>query len=172
MLGGIPQVDIDALQSYWQHFPQLKNTLFKAANREQYLNLQIEIQAIKQSIFTHPEFKKFIKQMDQVFSRWQQETTKIFKALEIDFHPKGLIHTVSENFLTSYTDKPLLNKYDVYQHLMNYWDKVMQDDCYLIAADDWKAETYRIIEINKKGKEVDKGWTCDLIPKQLLISNK
>ena len=33
---------------------------------------------------------------------------------------------------------------------------------YLIAADGWKAETYRIIETNKKGKEVDKGWTCDL----------
>jgi len=170
LLGGIPQVDIDELQSYWQHFPQLKNTLFKVANREHYLNLQIDVQAIKQSIFTHPEFKQFIEQMDQVFSRWQKETTKAFKALEIGFHPKELIHTVSEDLLISYTDKPLLNKYDVYQHLMNYWDEVMQDDCYLIAADDWKAETYRIIEINKKGKEVDKGWTCDLIPKQLLIN--
>ena len=46
----------------------------------------------------------------------------------------------------------------------------MQDDCYLIAADGWKAETARIIETDKKGKEKDKGWTCDLIPKPLIVA--
>ena len=46
----------------------------------------------------------------------------------------------------------------------------MQDDCYLIAADGWNAETSRIVETNKKGKEVDKGWTCDLIPKPLIVA--
>ncbi|MFA5583152.1 MAG: hypothetical protein WDA09_02975, partial [Bacteriovoracaceae bacterium] len=34
----------------------------------------------------------------------------------------------------------------------------------------WKAETYRIIEKDKKGKEKDKGWTCDLIPKELVVA--
>jgi type I restriction enzyme M protein len=46
----------------------------------------------------------------------------------------------------------------------------MQDDCYLIAADGWKAETSRIIEKDKKGKEKDKGWTCDLVPKPLIVA--
>jgi type I restriction enzyme M protein len=46
----------------------------------------------------------------------------------------------------------------------------MQDDLYLIAADGWKAETYRIIEKNKQGKEKDKGWTCDLVPKDLVVA--
>jgi type I restriction enzyme M protein len=51
----------------------------------------------------------------------------------------------------------------------------MQDDCYLIAVEGWKAETYRIIE-EKKNKDnkvirtIDKGWTCDLIPKPLVIN--
>ena len=46
----------------------------------------------------------------------------------------------------------------------------MQDDCYVIAADGWKAETYRIIEKDKKGKEKDKGWACDLVPKALIVA--
>jgi type I restriction enzyme M protein len=46
----------------------------------------------------------------------------------------------------------------------------MQDDCYQIAADGWKAETHRVIETDKKGKEKDKGWTCDLIPKPLMVA--
>ena len=46
----------------------------------------------------------------------------------------------------------------------------MQDDCYLIATDGWKAETYRVKETDKKGKEKDKGWVCDLIPKALIVA--
>ena len=50
----------------------------------------------------------------------------------------------------------------------------MQDDCYLIAADGWKATTHRVIEVkkNKQGKvkEVDKGWQCDLVPKPLIVA--
>ncbi len=70
--------------------------------------------------------------------------------------------------MTAYTDKPLLDKYDVYQHLMNYWQETMQDDCYIITADGWKAEPYRILVKNKAGKEVDKGWACDLVPAALV----
>ena len=66
--------------------------------------------------------------------------------------------------------QPLIDPYDVYQQLMDYWAESMQDDCYLIAADGWKAETTRIIEKDKKGKEKDKGWVCDLIPKALIVA--
>jgi type I restriction enzyme M protein len=31
-------------------------------------------------------------------------------------------------------------------------------------------QTHRIIEKDKKGKEKDKGWTCDLIPKHLIVA--
>ena len=72
--------------------------------------------------------------------------------------------------LAHYAGKPLIDPYDVYQHLMDYWAETMQDDCYLIAADGWKAETYRIIEKDKKGKEKDKGWACDLVPKPLIVA--
>ena len=72
--------------------------------------------------------------------------------------------------LAHYAGKPLIDPYDIYQHLMDYWAETMQDDCYLIATDGWKAETYRVIERDKKGKEKDKGWTCDLIPKPLIVA--
>jgi type I restriction enzyme M protein len=53
---------------------------------------------------------------------------------------------------------------------MDYWEEAMQDDCYLIADEGWKARTYRIIEKDKKGKDKDKGWTCDLVPKPLIVA--
>ncbi len=42
--------------------------------------------------------------------------------------------------------------------------------CYLIAADGWVARTSRILETDKKGKTRDKGWTCDLVPKSLIVA--
>jgi type I restriction enzyme M protein len=67
--------------------------------------------------------------------------------------PRNSSSTSAESLLAHYMGKPLINHYDVYQHLMDYWAETMQDDCYLIAADGWKAETYRIIETDKKGKK-------------------
>jgi type I restriction enzyme M protein len=112
--------------------------------------------------------------MDNLFADWKKRNTIFLKALTIGIKPKQTIHSISEDVIANvYTGKALMDKYDVYQHLMNYWNEVMQDDCYLIAVDGWKAEPYRIIVTTKvKGKEdkqVDKGWDCDLVPKTLVI---
>jgi type I restriction enzyme M protein len=53
---------------------------------------------------------------------------------------------------------------------MDFWAEAMQDDCYLISADGWVAKTSRIVETDKKGKSKDKGWTCDLVPKPLIVN--
>jgi type I restriction enzyme M protein len=108
--------------------------------------------------------------MNAHFNVWRDKTAKTLKALQPGCHPKEVIARLSESLLAHYADKPLIDPYDIYQHLMDYWARTMQDDCYLIAADGWKAETYRIIETDKKGKEKDKGWTCDLIPKSLIVA--
>ncbi len=167
--GGIPSTDVDALQPYWDVCPQLRKTLFKDS-RPGYLDLAVAKQAIKPTIYEHPEFVAFINSMNALFGDWQQRSTETLKSLQAGCHPKTVIALLAEELLTHYTDKPLIDKYDVYQHLMDYWSATMQDDCYLIAADGWKAETYRVIEKDKKGKEKDKGWTCDLVPKLLIVN--
>ncbi|WP_058463381.1 type I restriction-modification system subunit M [Legionella cincinnatiensis] len=170
LLGDIPKADIDALEDYWQIFPNLKNTLFKKATRsDKYYTINVDKAEIKDTIYHHSEFTQYMDEMANVFDDWKKKTSEILKALEKDFHPKELIYQISESLLNTYIGKPLINQYNVYQYLMNYWYEVMQDDCYLIAADGWKAPTYRIIEKNNKGKKVDKGWTCDLVPKNLVI---
>jgi len=167
--GGIPIVDVDALQRYWDVCPKLRKALFKT-NRPGYLNLAVDKAAIKSTIYEHPEFVAFTASMNAHFAAWRQKTAKTLRQLKADCHPKEIIAALAEGLLAHYTRKPLVDNYDVYQHLMDYWAETMQDDCYLIAADGWKAETYRIIEKDKKGKEKDKGWTCDLVPKALIVA--
>ncbi|MXO65299.1 type I restriction-modification system subunit M [Altericroceibacterium endophyticum] len=167
--GGIPQADIDALQPYWEVCPGLKSTLFSEV-RPGYLDLAVEKAAIKTTIFEHSEFSDFVAKMAAQFDAWRDENSEALKALTPGSNPKNVIFNLSEGLLAHYTGKPLIDKYDVYQHLMDYWAETMQDDVYAIALDGWKAETSRIIEKDKKGKEKDKGWTCDLIPKSYIVA--
>ena len=167
--GGIPAADVDALQRYWAVCPQLRKALFKEC-RPGYLSLAVDKAAIKPAIYEHPEFAAFIIGMNAMFAVWRAKSAKTLKALQPGCHPKAVIADLAEDLLAHYTGKPLIDKYDVYQHLMDYWATTMQDDVYLIAVDGWKAQTYRVIETDKKGKEKDKGWTCDLVPKALIVA--
>lgn len=169
LLGDIPKRDIEALQNYWNIFPTMRQALFDNAKRENYLTLKFEKGDIKKTIFEHPEFVTYSDEMNALFDRWCKKTVSYSKALKIGLKPKQVIADLSEGLLDQYRKAKLIDAYDVYQHLMDYWAETMQDDCYIIATDGWKAETYRILVENKNKKMVDKGWTCDLVPKELVI---
>ena len=167
--GGIPAADVDALQCYWAVCPKLRRRLFRK-NRPGFVDLAVEKSAIKSAIYEHPEFAAFVDGMNAHFAAWRKTSVATLKALKAGCHPKEVIAELAEGLLAHYAGKPLIDPYDVYQHLMDYWAETMQDDGYLIAADGWKAETTRILVKDKKGKEKDKGWACDLIPKALIVA--
>lgn len=167
--GGIPNADINALDQYWKVFPTLKANLFEP-EREGYSLLKVANDQVNASIYEHPEFESFMEQMDALFASWEAKTDRYLKAQGKECHPKEIIGRIAEHLLNDYENKPLVDNYDVYQHLLSYWNELMQDDLYIISYDGWKAETYRILKENSKKKMVDKGWTCDLIPKELVIN--
>ena len=169
LCGGIPARDIEALAPYWVVCPSLKDVLF-TDNRPGYLDLAVDKMAIQTTIYEHPEFTAFIAKLNRLFSEWRNRNTTVLKGLQPGFHPRDVIAALSEDLLEHYAGQALMDPYEIYQHLMDYWAETMQDDCYQIAAAGWKAETYRVIEKDKKGQDKDKGWACDLVPKALLVA--
>ena len=174
--GGIPVSDVDALSDYWAVCPDLKAALFKP-QRPGYMDLAVDKAAIKSTIHQHPQFTAFLAHMGAHFDAWKAQAAVTLKALEPGFHPKQFITAFADGLLAHYQGKPLVDAYDIYQHLMDYWMETQQDDAYAIAADGWVANTYRVIEKTTKGKgenaktvEKDKGWVCDLIPKPYLVA--
>jgi type I restriction enzyme M protein len=170
--GGIPAADVEAMKQYWDVCPSLKSSLFRPL-RPAYFELCVPSSQLKATIYSHPEFASFIADMKEHFEKWKRKSAASLRGLGVGSHPREVISTLAEDLLKHYTDKPLVDRYDIYQHLMDYWAGTMQDDCYLIASDGWKAETSRVVE-TRKGKngdrEIDKGWTCDLIPKPLIVA--
>jgi type I restriction enzyme M protein len=167
--GGIPDRDLDALAPYWKVMPGVRAALFQPL-RPGYSQLTTPNSQLKETIFAHPEFTAFTTQAKQLFTRWQTTTVPLLKAFTQGGLPKQLIETIAEDLLATFRPAPLLDAYDVYQHLMDYWAETLQDDCYLIAADGWVARTYRILETDKKGRTKDKGWACDLLPKSFIVA--
>lgn len=161
--GDIPRQDIENLQQYWSVYPNLKTVLFGNSKRKGYNTLKIEQEEIKHTIFSHPEFTKYATTIEATFATWKKKNTVLLKNLTTGAKPKKIIHEVSENILTTFSKTNLIDPYDIYQHLMEYWAETMQDDMYLIAVDGWKAELV-LIE-GKKGET-----ECDLVPKYLVIN--
>jgi type I restriction enzyme M protein len=172
--GGIPMRDVDNMHAYWEVLPGIRNILFKDA-RKGYVDAKLTSKEIKHAIHQNKEFEDLQKTNATIFESWKKNAVPALNAFGKNAHPKQLIGELSETLLIAFKKAKLIDPYDIYQHLMNYWNETMQDDAYLIAADGWKAETRRVLEEVKagkdKGKTKDKGWTCDLIPKSLLVAS-
>ncbi len=168
LLGGIPARDLQGLQDYWQVCPTLRNDLLWEL-RPSYFALTVETGKVRETVFSHPEFVRYIESMKKLFESWSERFIKTMSAIGAGCHPKDVIHQVSEDLLESYKGKPLIKAYEVYQHLMNYWAETMQDDLYLVSADGWQARPERIIETAKNGKAKDKGWKCNLLPSEVIV---
>ncbi|OGP66854.1 MAG: type I restriction-modification system subunit M [Deltaproteobacteria bacterium RBG_19FT_COMBO_43_11] len=174
--GGIPQRDIEDLESFWSVYPSLKAELFAKGSRKGYCKLKVIKDNIKHTIFNHHEFTVYSKVMQRAFDGWKKESKRYLKQLGKGVHPKQVIYKIAEAILFSYRDVRLLNKYDVYQHLLNYWAQTMQDDLYELAADGWRAgnEVIRLVRKGKEGKKdrdiegID-GLEGRLIPPMLMI---
>lgn len=173
LFGGIPQKDIDALSSYWQVFPSLQTKLFKQNGRAGYVELNVEKDIIRETIYNHPEFTGFAEKVEKAFGEWKTKNWAKFSNIKDGDHPKQFIEEISASLLDQYSKITLIDRYDVYQCLMSYWEEAMQDDVYSIVFDGW--ESGREIEremVKKKDGTITgkmKSFEGRVIPKTLII---
>lgn len=176
--GGIPERDIDAFENYWQVMPSLRKALFSGTANAGYAQLTVPIANVKSAIFDHAEFKAFNEASNKLFNSWVDKAKPKLISFDQGDNPKALIETISEELLDCLGDAKLINIYDVYQHLMDYWAETMQDDCYLISTDGWTAAAAPKLIIEDKGSKSKakadfnvgkRKYQTELIPPALII---
>ena len=155
--GGIPNRDIDMLDDYWTVFPSLRESLFVGNGRAGYSDALVEVAQVKSAILSHSEFQSYRQQVATVFEKWREAHQPLLKGLAVGDKPGNIIQALSEDLLERFGQLPLLDPYDVYQRLMDYWDETMQDDVYLVAADGWiEAARPRQIVVDSSKKVTEK----------------
>lgn len=164
--GDIPKKDINNLKQYWEVYPQIRQDLFTSSKRKNYEVLKVDKSKIKSTIFEHDEFKSYSEKINNIYSEWENTNLQLLIKIKIGTKPKEIILKISESILNEFSKLKLIDKYDIYQQLMTYWENTMQDDLYLITQNGWNVSLFKIK--NKKGKET-KEWNSELIPKEIVI---
>ena len=154
--GGIPDRDLDALGRYWEVFPSVRATLTTTARRPGYADLTVPAGEVKAAIFGHPEFTAFNDGVTARFADWKQSHMLALKSIAVGDRPGALIDALSESLLETFRQARLVDAYDVYQHLMDYWAATMQDDVYVLVQAGWTAV-------------LDGKPNIDLIPRPLIV---
>jgi len=177
--GGIPNRDIDALDRYWMVLPAVRPLLFESAGRPEYSRMKIDSADLKRTILGHDEFAAFVGSVTAMFTKWKKAHSPQLHSIAKGDHPKALIELLSEDLLGSFGKATLIDPYDMYQHLMDYWAATMQDDVYLIVDAGWVAAAKpRLIVETKEQKNKEqpdfaigkRKFKSDLIPVTLLIA--
>ena len=181
--GGIPERDLDALADYWQVLPGVRAGLFESAGRPGYARAQAaaargqarHLRARRVHRLQpdgHPALRRLARRHHPATHRLRQGRPPQGADRE---HRRGSARHVSQ--------APLLDAYDIYQHLMDYWAETMQDDAYLIAADGWVkgAQPREIVQVKNKDNKLawpephdylkgKRRFKSDLVPAPILVA--
>lgn len=169
--GGLPAHDVDGMQTYWNACPSLKVSLF---NCNGYYSLKPAKADIAQSIEKDPSYVSQNGRFSALLNEWEAEIMPQMKAVAQGARPKELITDWSESLLIKAKDHSgLVDAYEVYDVLLNYWADVMQDDCYMIANDGWTFPEVQAFKKNSKGKDTSCMYdeiVCDLVPVSIVLA--
>lgn len=152
--GGIPGTDIDSLKRLWSISPALKQKIFSCADNQQNIyHLAIPSETIEEAIWQDVDVQnEKKKEVETMFTQWRDNVKSILLNINSETNPKQLIRTISSMLLDTYKSALLLDNYDVYDCLMNYWNAKLQDDVYAIKA--YGYEAGREIEYEYAQKKV------------------
>lgn len=171
--GGLPAHDVDAMREYWEACPSLKACLFNS-EANGYYSLRPAKADIAHTIEYEQSYVNQSGQFGYLLGQWGFEVMPKMKTIGQGVRPKELIADWSELLLNYVKGRSgLVDAYEAYDVLLNYWADVMQDDCYMIANDGW---TYPEVRAVKQGKGEKKKpimydeIVCDLLPVNILLN--
>lgn len=180
--GGLPAKDVEDGFSYlWRHCPTLKDELFEPLEKN-YYKLCVGRNEIPKTITHNKEFSTLSGFFSEAVEEWYKLVSQQMFALALGCQPKKLIADWSESLLEMLSEiDGLVDKYTIYDILLNYWNSAMQDDCYLISRYGWTVElSCDVLTTDKKSKEVKfvpkknptfRDYNCDLLPVHVVVNH-
>ena len=165
--GGLPAHDVEEVMApLWEACPSLKEHLFhKEANG--YYSLVPASDSISGAVNADASYQKQNALYAKVVDDWcQKVAVDMLTSVKEECEPKSLIERWSEMLLESAkADLKLVDPYNVYEILMNYWSEAMQDDCYMVSRDGWKVALR-----DTKKKSTFEDLECDLLPVSVVVN--
>lgn len=151
--GGIPKTDIDTLDTLWEVSPNLKDIVFSPLDsvHETY-HLALPSEDIEATIRVDNNIQSETEyEYETLFSSWAESVKPDLLNISSDTDPKMFIRHLSSLLIDTYANAILIDAYDAYDCLLNYWNEKLQDDVYMIKANRYEAA--RLIDYEYKTKK-------------------
>jgi type I restriction enzyme M protein len=169
MFGGIPVLELEALEEFWKAFPGLRSTLF-TDNGTPYV--EPEVPDLAAATREHAEVQAFEKRFAAAFadfSPWLRGAL-LDQMLTLQIPRQEAV--ISEDLFARLQPLQLIDKYQAYQILDDHWQP-MAVDLEIIQTEGFEA--CRVVEPNlvektSKGEkaEVQDGWKGRILPFDLV----
>ena len=162
--GGIPGTDIESLKRLWDISTALKQEIFTCVDEaHDVYNLALPSGEIEDVIGQDASIlAEKQKETDAIFAQWRDSVKDILLGIESETNRKELIRTIAVMLLKAYESARLLDNYDVYDCLLNYWNSKLQDDVYVIKASGYEAGREIEYEYAQKKAKDESGETISV----------
>ena len=162
--GGIPGTDIESLKRLWDISPSLKQKIFTCIDdKHDVYNLALSSGEIESIIGQDTNIlAEKQKETGEIFTQWRDSVKNILLGSTSETNPKEMIRTIAVMLLDVYESARLLDNYDVYDCLLNYWNTKFQDDVYVIKASGYEAGREIEYEYAQKKAKDESGETISV----------
>ena len=142
--------------------------LFKQL-RKGYVRLNGTVDGIAMNLDSDPATSDAAAKYEGMYKRWLGYFEENAGKFKVGSNPKAGIKAWASKLLKEAREcGSFVDAYDVYEILMNYWAETLQDDCYLISRDGWKAE---LLPSAKKNATWE-SYVCELLPVEIVARVK
>ena len=142
--------------------------LFKKL-RKGYVRLNGTVDGIAVNLDSDPATSDAAAKYEGMYKRWLGYFEGNAGKFKVGSNPKAGIKAWASKLLKEAREcGSFVDAYEVYEILMNYWAETLQDDCYLISRDGWKAE---LLPSAKKNATWE-SYVCELLPVEIIARVK
>ena len=164
MFGGIPEEELNALSSYWNVFPSLKQDLFTTDGKCSH----IKVDDLKSTILANADVQKYLKEYNTIFIDYPKELSK--KLID-HAQTLSIVKTedeITQNLFEKLDSVPLIDKYEAYEIFYTAFTSI-SGDLESIQTEGIKAirqvdPNMVIKKKNNKDHEIQEGWKGHILP--------
>lgn len=164
MFGGIPEEELNALTSYWNVFPSLKQDLFTTDGKCSH----IKVDDLKSTILANADVQKYLKEYNTIFTDYPKELSK--KLID-HAQTLSIVKTedeITQNLFEKLDSVPLIDKYEAYEIFYTAFTSI-SGDLESIQTEGIKAirqvdPNMVIKKKNNKDHEIQEGWKGHILP--------
>ena len=165
MFGGIPRAEIDALDTWWQALPGLRDALF-ASGDDHAASLRVD--NLSEAVACNEAVRSYIKRYQDAFSGLRRKLVSDLIGRWDAVDSLGEEESVASDIFQRVSDFSLVDKYEAYQVLDNAWEGISADlEMLQTEGFDATRRVDPLMVLKKKGGkdvEVQDGWKGHVLP--------